>query len=146
MQPAARVGQEDPRFSGVEAFDGPSNEKMEEIDDVEIVDQRVSQFNERLNQPVLTGGWHAGSLSVACSSPPDDARNLAAMEGSFRFEPESGGARLSYRMRMVPVKPKAARIERMVSREIDTAFSRDLRRHIERSVLRADQVAHSTWA
>jgi hypothetical protein len=32
----------------------------------------------------------------------------------------------------VLVKPKAARIERMVARKIDTAFSRDLRRHIER--------------
>jgi hypothetical protein len=61
-----------------------------------------------------------------------EARKLAALEGSFRFEPEGGGTRLSYRLRMVLVKPKAARIERMVSRRIDTALSRDLRRHIER--------------
>jgi len=61
-----------------------------------------------------------------------EARKLATLEGSFRFEPESGGTRMSYRLRMVLVKPKAARIERMVSRKIDTALSRDLRRHIER--------------
>ena len=65
-----------------------------------------------------------------------EARKLAALEGAFRFEPASGGTRMSYRLRMVLVKPKAARIERMVSRKIDTAFSRDLRRHIERNVAR----------
>jgi ribosome-associated toxin RatA of RatAB toxin-antitoxin module len=61
-----------------------------------------------------------------------EARKLATLEGSFRFEPESAGTRMSYRLLMVLVKPKAARIERMVSRKIDTALSRDLRRHIER--------------
>ncbi|MEW6471345.1 MAG: SRPBCC family protein [Actinomycetota bacterium] len=62
-----------------------------------------------------------------------EARKLAELEGSFRFEPEPGGTRMSYRLRMVLVKPKAARIERMVARKIDTALSRDLRRHIERN-------------
>jgi len=62
-----------------------------------------------------------------------EARKLATLEGSFRFDPEAGGGtRMSYQLRMVLVKPKAARIERMVSRKIDTALSRDLRRHIER--------------
>ncbi len=63
-----------------------------------------------------------------------EARKLAALEGSFRFEPHSRGTRMTYRLHMVLVKPKAARIERMVSRKIDTALSRDLRRHIERNV------------
>ena len=62
-----------------------------------------------------------------------EARKLAGLEGSFRFEPDSGGTRLGYRLQMVLVKPKAARIERMVSRKIDTALSRDLRRHLERN-------------
>ncbi len=66
-----------------------------------------------------------------------EARKLAVLAGSFRFEPESGGTRMRYRLRMVLVKPKAARIERMVSRKIDTALSRDLRRHIERDVARS---------
>jgi uncharacterized membrane protein len=65
-----------------------------------------------------------------------EARKLASLEGSFHFEPESGGTRMAYRIRMVLVKPKAARIERMVARKIDTAFSRDLRRFIERNVAR----------
>jgi Polyketide cyclase / dehydrase and lipid transport len=65
-----------------------------------------------------------------------EARKLASLEGSFRFDPDSGGTRMSYRLRMVLVKPKPARIERMVSRKIDTALSRDLRRHIEREVAR----------
>jgi uncharacterized membrane protein len=62
-----------------------------------------------------------------------EARKLAGLEGAFRFEPGSGGTRLGYRLQMVLVKPKAARIERMVSRKIDTALSRDLRRHLERN-------------
>ena len=65
-----------------------------------------------------------------------EARKLAQLEGTFRFEPASGGTRMSFRLLMVLVKPKAARIERMVSRKIDTALSRDLRRHIERDVAR----------
>ena len=62
-----------------------------------------------------------------------EARKLASLDGSFGFEPGSGGSRLRYAIKLVLVKPKAARIERMVSRKIDTALSRDLRRHIERS-------------
>lgn len=65
-----------------------------------------------------------------------EARKLAELDGSFRFEPDPGGTRMHYRLRMVLVKPKAARIERMVSRKIETALSRDLRRHIERNVAR----------
>ena len=65
-----------------------------------------------------------------------EARKLAVLEGAFRFEPDSRGTRMTYRLHMVLVKPKAARIERMVSRKIDTALSRDLRRHIERNVAR----------
>jgi hypothetical protein len=65
-----------------------------------------------------------------------EARKLAVLEGAFRFDPGPGGTRMSYRLNMVLVKPKAARIERMVSRKIDTALSRDLRRHIERNVAR----------
>jgi hypothetical protein len=37
---------------------------------------------------------------------------------------------------MTLVKPKADRIERMVSRKVETALSRDLRRHIERTARR----------
>jgi len=66
-----------------------------------------------------------------------EARKLAVLEGSFRFELDRGGTLMRYRLRMVLVKPKAARIERMVSRKIDTALSRDLRRHIERDVARS---------
>ena|SRR2546421_319583 len=61
-----------------------------------------------------------------------EARKLASLEGSFRFEPGPDGALMRYSLRMVLVKPKADRIKRMVSRKIDTALSRDLRRHIER--------------
>src|SRR2546423_4789595 len=62
-----------------------------------------------------------------------EARKLASLDGSFRFEPEPGGTSMTYRLHMARVKPKAARIERMLARNIDTALSRDLRRHIERN-------------
>jgi hypothetical protein len=79
-----------------------------------------------------TVDFHRDKAPAELSFTLVEARKLATLEGSFRFEPEAGGTRLSYRLRMVLVKPKAARIERMVSRKIDTALSRDLRRHIER--------------
>jgi hypothetical protein len=43
---------------------------------------------------------------------------------------------MAYRIRMVSAKPNAARIERMVAPKIDTAFSRSLRRFIERNAAR----------
>lgn len=65
-----------------------------------------------------------------------EARKLTSLEGSFRFEPGPSGTLVGYRLRLVLLKPKAARIERMVSRKIDTYLSRDLRRHIERNFAR----------
>ena len=65
-----------------------------------------------------------------------EARKLTSLEGTFRFEPQSDGTSVGYRFRLVLLKPKAPRIERMVSRKIDTYLSRDLRRHIERNFAR----------
>lgn len=65
-----------------------------------------------------------------------EALKLASLEGSFRFDPGPYGTRLGYRVVLVLAKPKAPRIERMVSRKIDTYLSRDLRRHIERNFAR----------
>lgn len=65
-----------------------------------------------------------------------EARKLASLEGSFRFEPAADGTLVGYRFLLVLVKPKAPRIERMVSRKIDTYLSRDLRRHVERNFAR----------
>ena len=65
-----------------------------------------------------------------------EARKLTSLEGTFRFDPERDGTSVGYRFRLVLLKPKAARIERMVSRKIDTYLSRDLRRHIERNFAR----------
>jgi hypothetical protein len=65
-----------------------------------------------------------------------EARKLASLEGSFQFEPRSAGTVVNFRVFMTLVKPKAARIERMVSRKVETALSRDLRRHIERTARR----------
>jgi uncharacterized membrane protein len=65
-----------------------------------------------------------------------EARKLASLEGSFQFEPRSAGTLVNFRVFMTLVKPKADRIERMVSRKVETALSRDLRRHIERTARR----------
>jgi hypothetical protein len=65
-----------------------------------------------------------------------EARKLTSLDGTFRFEPQSDGTSVGYRFRLVLLKPKAPRIERMVSRKIDTYLSRDLRRHIERNFAR----------
>ncbi|MGH8974169.1 MAG: SRPBCC family protein [Acidimicrobiia bacterium] len=62
-----------------------------------------------------------------------EARKLQSLEGMFSFEPDRDGTLMSFRVLMTLVKPKAARVERMVARKIETALTRDLRRHIERS-------------
>ncbi|MGH8992388.1 MAG: SRPBCC family protein [Acidimicrobiia bacterium] len=65
-----------------------------------------------------------------------EARKLSSLTGSFRFEAARGGSRMGFRVLMTLAKPKAARIERMVSRKLETALTRDLRRHIERTLAR----------
>lgn len=65
-----------------------------------------------------------------------EARKLTSLEGRFRFQAQSEGTLVAYGLRLVLLKPKAPRIERMVSRKIDTYLSRDLRRHIERNFAR----------
>jgi uncharacterized membrane protein len=62
-----------------------------------------------------------------------EARKLRTLDGEFRLEPAAAGTVLHFQVVMALVKPKAARIERMVARKIDTAFTRDLRRSIERA-------------
>jgi ribosome-associated toxin RatA of RatAB toxin-antitoxin module len=115
-----------------------------DLDRVEVLDRHADGRPARVRVVAdLFGKEFDATVDFHHDKAPDElrfslveARKLAALEGAFRFEPASGGTRLTYRMRMVLVKPKAARIERMVSRKIDTAFSRDLRRHIERNVAR----------
>ena len=115
-----------------------------DLDRVEVLDRHADGQPARVRVIAdLFGKEFDAIVDVHHDKAPDElrfslveARKLAELDASFRFEPDSGGTRMSYRLRMVLVKPKAARIERMVSRKIDTAFSRDLRRHIERNVAR----------
>ena len=115
-----------------------------DLERVEVLDRHADGRPARVRVVAdLFGKEFDATVDLHHDKAPDElrftlveARKLAALDGAFRFEPDSGGTRMSYRLRMVLVKPKAARIERMVSRKIDTAFSRDLRRHIERNVAR----------
>lgn len=70
---------------------------------------------------------HGVSLSLA------EAPELSAMAAELRFTPSGAGSAMNFRVGMTLVSPKAPRIERMVSRKIETALTRDLVRHIERS-------------
>ena len=111
-----------------------------DLDRVEVLERTAAGWPAQVRVVVdLSGKEFDATVEFRHDREPDElsfilveARKLARLEGSFRFEREPGGTRLRYRLRMELVKPKAARIERMVSRKIDTAFSRDLRRHIER--------------
>jgi uncharacterized membrane protein len=111
-----------------------------DLERVEVLDRGADGRPSRVRMVAdLFGKEFDATVDFHHDKAPDElsfslveARKLATLEGSFRFEAGSGGTRMSYRLRMVLVKPKAARIERMVARKIDTALSRDLRRHIER--------------
>jgi ribosome-associated toxin RatA of RatAB toxin-antitoxin module len=65
-----------------------------------------------------------------------EARKFRTLTGSFQFEPEGDGTLLRFRLNGELVKPKAARLERMFGRRIETIVLRGLRRHIERNVVR----------
>lgn len=54
VQRATGVGQKNPGFGRIQALESPMDEEIEEIHHVEVIDQRVGQLNERLNQPSLT--------------------------------------------------------------------------------------------
>jgi hypothetical protein len=111
-----------------------------DLERVEVLERRADGRPERVRMVAdLFGKEFDATVDFHHDGAPDElrfslvaARKLASLEGSFRFAPDPAGTLLHYSLRMVLVKPKAARIERMVSRKIDTALSRDLRRHIER--------------
>lgn len=115
-----------------------------DLESVDVLDRTEGGRPSRVRVVAdLFGKEFDATVDIHHEKAPDElsfslveARKLATLEGSFRFEPDPRGTRMAYRLHMVLVKPKAARIERMVSRKIDTAFSRDLRRHIERNVAR----------
>jgi hypothetical protein len=61
-----------------------------------------------------------------------ESRKLRALTGSYAFTPSGDGTTMTFRLRAEFIKPKAPRIERFAGRKIETAITRDLRRHIER--------------
>ncbi|HYH50866.1 MAG TPA: SRPBCC family protein [Acidimicrobiia bacterium] len=111
---------------------------------VEVVTRNPQGPAERVRMVAdLFGREFHAVVDFDLSGAPDvmrftlvEAPKLTELDGSFRFEPDSEGTRMSYRLRMVLAEPKGARIDRMVSRKVDTALSRDLRRHIERNFAR----------
>jgi hypothetical protein len=64
LEVAARVGEQQAGFDGVEHFGGPRGEHVEELDHIEVVHEGVGQFDEGLNQPFLPGGGHRLILPV----------------------------------------------------------------------------------
>lgn len=65
-----------------------------------------------------------------------ESRKLRSMSGSYNFVPADDGTMMTFRLAAEFVKPKAPRIERFAGRKIETAITRDLRRHIERQTRR----------
>jgi ribosome-associated toxin RatA of RatAB toxin-antitoxin module len=61
-----------------------------------------------------------------------ESRKLRTLTGSYAFVPSGDGSTMAFRLRAEFIKPKAPRIERFAGRKIETAITRDLRRHIER--------------
>ncbi|HVW35050.1 MAG TPA: SRPBCC family protein [Acidimicrobiia bacterium] len=113
---------------------------VRELERVEVLDRGSDGWPSRARMVADVFGQEFDATVAFVHAAPDTVRfslveapKLTGLEGSFRFEPAGGGSRMYYALELVLVKPKAARIERMVSRKIGTALCRDLRRHIERS-------------
>ena len=58
--------------------------------------------------------------------------DAATIAGLVRFLPSGAITTMDVDVRITLVRPPGARVERMVSRKIETALTRDLVRHIER--------------
>jgi hypothetical protein len=65
-----------------------------------------------------------------------EARKLRAASGLFQFEPSGGKTMMSFRVSAELVKPKPARVERLIARRVETMLVRDLKRYIERNTRR----------
>jgi hypothetical protein len=91
LQVAALIGEQDPRRADVEHRDAPVGQRRQEVDDVEVVDQRVSQLHERLRQqglvrardlpgldPIVAGYGHPTSGPATVELPELVPVSLAA--------------------------------------------------------------------
>ena len=61
-----------------------------------------------------------------------ESQSLDAFAGGVRFTPDGSRSRMDANLHAVLTRPRAARIERMVSRKIETALTRDFLRYMER--------------
>ncbi len=65
-----------------------------------------------------------------------EARKLRAASGFFQFEPAGDATLMTFRVFAELVKPKPARVERLIARRVETMLVRDLKRYIERNTRR----------
>jgi hypothetical protein len=92
----------------------------------------------------LVGKDYGATLDFDLSGGPGqvsfglvESRKLRTADGVFDFAAlDDGSTALNFSIKAELVKPKAARIERLFARRIETMLSRDLKRHVERGARR----------
>ena len=62
-----------------------------------------------------------------------ESDEASGIDAAFRFDPDGSGATMRADLRVTLVRAHGQRIERMVSRKLETTLTRDLVRHIERT-------------
>lgn len=61
-----------------------------------------------------------------------ECEHLEGMGGTMRFDPAGSGSRLDVKLSGALTRPRGQRVDRLLSRRIETALTRDLVRYIER--------------
>ncbi|MBA3745505.1 SRPBCC family protein [Sporichthya sp.] len=61
-----------------------------------------------------------------------ECEHLQGMSGVLRFDPVGSGSRLDVKLSGTLTQPRGSRVDRLLSRRIETALTRDLVRYIER--------------
>ena len=116
-----------------------------DINTVKVLDAGAAGRPRRVEFGVeLVGKDYGATLDFDLSGKPGqlsfslvESRKLRTVDGSFTFTAvDAGSTAMTFTIKAELVKPKAARIERLFARRIETMLGRDLKRHVERTARR----------
>ncbi|HUR09141.1 MAG TPA: SRPBCC family protein [Nonomuraea sp.] len=113
---------------------------VRDLDRMDVLDPGEAGRPARVRASATLGGYeHQVVLDVVAD--PDagsltldlvEGAGLEAIRGALGFSPVAGGALMAADIRITLAKNRPARIERMLSRRIETALTRDFVRHVAR--------------
>jgi hypothetical protein len=112
-----------------------------DLDRVDVLEAGEADRPARVRATATIGGY-VQSIVLDVAGDPDahalifrlvEGAGLEAVDGSLGFGPAPGGTVMAVDIRIRLTRDRTPRIERMLSRRIETALTRDFVRHVERA-------------